>query len=145
MTTGVTKQQLETIIQAVVKSAVLCEAVRSDMVSLRNEAMTKTDKSPVTIADYGSQAIICKMLKENFPQDPVVAEEDARDLRLPAMKGQLGKILNYVSTALMNDGDVVQETDVLSWIDHGNGTPVNKRRFWTLDPIDGTKGFLRGD
>ena len=148
MTTGTTSQQLETIIQAVVKAAVLCEAVRSDITSLRNDeaTMTKTDKSPVTIADYGSQAIICKMLKECFPRDSVVAEEDATDLRLPTMKGQLGKILDYVTGALVNDINcAVEETDVLGWIDHGNGTPVNKNRFWTLDPIDGTKGFLRGD
>jgi 3'(2'), 5'-bisphosphate nucleotidase len=32
---------------------------------------------------------------------------------------------------------------VCEWIDHGNGEPAD--RFWTLDPIDGTKGFLRGD
>ena len=29
------------------------------------------------------------------------------------------------------------------WIDHGTAEPA--RRFWTVDPIDGTKGFLRGD
>ena len=32
---------------------------------------------------------------------------------------------------------------VCAWIDHGNAAPCE--RFWTLDPIDGTKGFLRGD
>jgi 3'(2'), 5'-bisphosphate nucleotidase len=32
---------------------------------------------------------------------------------------------------------------VCTWIDHGNGAVGP--RFWTLDPIDGTKGFLRGD
>jgi 3'(2'), 5'-bisphosphate nucleotidase len=34
--------------------------------------------------------------------------------------------------------------DVLGWIDRGDGEPGPKS-FWTLDPIDGTKGFLRGD
>ena len=29
------------------------------------------------------------------------------------------------------------------WIDYGRGEVA--ARFWTLDPIDGTKGFLRGD
>jgi len=33
--------------------------------------------------------------------------------------------------------------DVLDWIDHGNGNV--SPRYWTLDPIDGTKGFLRGE
>jgi 3'(2'), 5'-bisphosphate nucleotidase len=32
---------------------------------------------------------------------------------------------------------------VLGWIDRGCGEPA--ARFWTLDPIDGTKGFLRGE
>jgi 3'(2'), 5'-bisphosphate nucleotidase len=32
---------------------------------------------------------------------------------------------------------------VAAWIDHGNGEI--QTRYWTIDPIDGTKGFLRGD
>ena len=35
------------------------------------------------------------------------------------------------------------ETEILNWIDRGNGQVAP--RFWTLDPIDGTKGFLRQD
>ncbi|MEK6256147.1 MAG: inositol monophosphatase family protein, partial [Chloroflexota bacterium] len=31
---------------------------------------------------------------------------------------------------------------VSEWIDHGKGNSAS--RFWTLDPVDGTKGFLRG-
>ena len=34
--------------------------------------------------------------------------------------------------------------DVCAWIDRG-GAKEYSTRFWTLDPIDGTKGFLRGD
>ena len=34
--------------------------------------------------------------------------------------------------------------DVLRWIDRG-GTQDFTKRFWTVDPIDGTKGFLRGE
>ena len=33
---------------------------------------------------------------------------------------------------------------VCKWIDRG-GSNDYKDRFWTLDPIDGTKGFLRGE
>lgn len=36
----------------------------------------------------------------------------------------------------------VQTKQVLDWIDLGGGRPGP--RFWTRDPIDGTKGFLRG-
>ena len=138
----ITNDDLTTIIQAVVQAATLCEAVRSDMNSLQKEAMKKSDKSPVTIADYGSQAIICKRLGEVFPEDPVVAEEDAKDLRLPSNIEQLEKITKYVTSALGGDA-TIEETNVLGWIDNGNGSP--SKRFWTLDPIDGTMGFVRGD
>ena len=32
---------------------------------------------------------------------------------------------------------------IAAWIDKGNGNIAP--RYWTLDPIDGTKGFIRGD
>ena len=41
------------------------------------EVLAKKDKSPVTVADFGSQALICRALIESFPDDPVIAEEDA--------------------------------------------------------------------
>jgi 3'(2'), 5'-bisphosphate nucleotidase len=37
----------------------------------------------------------------------------------------------------------VSPEGVCSWIDYGSHSTGD--RFWTLDPIDGTKGFLRGD
>jgi len=122
--------------KAVIAAAKLCETVRREMVP---EAMEKADKSPVTVADYGSQAIICKALSESFPHDPVVGEEDAAELKLPAMGDRLQQVTQFVQGVI---GTVTPE-DVTRWIDHGNGAPAN--RFWTLDPIDGTKGFLRGD
>lgn len=122
--------------KAVMAAAKLCETVRQDMVP---EAMEKKDKSPVTVADYGSQAIICKALSESFPNDPVVGEEDATELKLPEMGDRLQQVAQFVQGVI---GTVTPE-DVTRWIDHGNGQTA--KRFWTLDPIDGTKGFLRGD
>mmetsp|Transcript_14249 Transcript_14249/g.30435 ORF Transcript_14249/g.30435 Transcript_14249/m.30435 type:complete len:323 (-) Transcript_14249:73-1041(-) len=141
MTSIMQNEELTTACRAVTTASNLCEAVRSEMTT--HQTMTKSDRSPVTIADYGSQAVICEMLSKNFPQDPVVAEEDSDDLRLPEMRDQLAKITNHVKLALGDSS--VSEEDVTGWIDHGNGTPSSNRRFWTLDPIDGTKGFLRGD
>jgi 3'(2'), 5'-bisphosphate nucleotidase len=34
------------------------------------------------------------------------------------------------------------DSQICEWIDHGNANAY-ANRFWTLDPIDGTKGFLR--
>ena len=38
----------------------------------------------------------------------------------------------------------IDDEQVCRWIDHGGGSEYSER-FWTLDPIDGTKGFLRGE
>jgi len=129
--------ELQCICQAVVAAAKLCQAVRSDQAML--SSMTKTDASPVTIADYGSQALICKTLKDIFPDDPIVAEEDASDLRT-RKDDQVKQVTQYVA----QQTECSSDDNVARWIDYGNGKP-NRKRFWTLDPIDGTKGFLRGD
>ena len=126
----------ELAIQAVIAAAQLCERVRHDIVP---QAIEKDDKSPVTIADFGAQALICKALKAAFPTDPVVGEEDAADLRLPSMAAPLAQVTEQVQQLIPE----ATAEDVLGWIDHGNGDVGP--RYWTLDPIDGTKGFLRGD
>lgn len=130
------EKECEIALEAVKMAAQVCEAVRRDMVP---EAMEKSDKSPVTVADYGSQAIICRALALAFPKDPVVGEEDAGDLRTPEMADRLKQVTGFVETVIP---DAAPEK-IIEWIDHGNGSPA--KRFWTLDPIDGTKGFLRGD
>lgn len=130
------EQELAIAQEAVTLAAKLCEAVRRDMVP---EAMEKSDRSPVTVADYGAQAIICRALAAAFPNDPVVGEEDAADLQTPEMAERLQQVTGFVQDQI---SDVTPER-VTQWIDHGNGDVA--RRFWTLDPIDGTKGFLRGD
>lgn len=123
-------------IQAVQAAAYLCEQVRREIVP---EAIEKKDKSPVTVADFGAQALICRALSTAFPQDSVVGEEDAAELRTPEMAARLAQVTQYVQ-AIVPDATPEQVT---GWIDHGNGQVGS--RYWTLDPIDGTKGFLRGD
>ncbi|KAI7298059.1 hypothetical protein KC315_g18199, partial [Hortaea werneckii] len=43
--------------------------------------LNKSDASPVTIGDFGAQALIISALQANFPNDEIVAEEEAKDLR----------------------------------------------------------------
>lgn len=129
------QQEKEVAIASVKQAAKLCQKVREDI----PPALEKQDKSPVTVADFGSQAIICKALKEVFPDTPIVGEEDATELRQPEQKNTLTKITEYVKQIISD----ASENQVLDWIDYGNGKVSN--RFWTLDPIDGTKGFLRQD
>ena len=122
-------------IESALTAAKLCEQVRVNI----PPAMEKGDKSPVTVADYGAQALICKALAEAFPNDPVVGEEDATELQTPEMAENLTKVTNYVQEQITN----ATPEQVVQWINQGNGKVGP--RYWTLDPIDGTKGFLRQD
>ncbi|MDE0042972.1 MAG: 3'(2'),5'-bisphosphate nucleotidase, partial [Candidatus Poribacteria bacterium] len=98
------------------------------------DTIKKADRSPVTVADFGSQALICSAIGDAFPRDCIVAEEDSDALReSPQLRS---RVTDYVNRFAKGSPEQICE-----WIDRGKGE-VNKR-FWTLDPIDGTKGFLR--
>ncbi len=132
-------QEKEVIVKAVNQAATLCKMVRADMVGA--DALEKGDKSPVTIADFGSQALVCHQIRAAFPNDPIVAEEDSAALRQSdaAHTDKLTQVVNYIR---LFEAEADADT-VCDWIDAGNGTV--SERYWTLDPIDGTKGFLRND
>ena len=129
--------EFDAAVEAVQEATRLCRAVREEMVV--NASLEKADHSPVTVADFGSQALICPRLKDAFPGDPIVAEEDAEELRQSSHSDMLGKIGEYVQSYVPSSSS----QDVCDWIDAGNGEVSD--RYWTLDPIDGTKGFLRND
>lgn len=134
-------REAEVGIAAVRAAARLCEAVRASMVSGGGTtAMDKRDGSPVTVADFGAQALVCRRLRDAFPSDPVVAEEDSGALRAPDAAGALELVTAFVRS---EEGASADAEAVCTWIDHGAGAPGE--RFWVLDPIDGTKGFLRND
>ena len=118
------------------QASLLVKQVQAEMVST---ALTKDDRSPVTVADFASQALIGRALSETFPNQPLVGEEDSAELRQPAGRNILEQVAQFVSSFTPQ----ATPENVCSWIDHGAGEPADQ--FWTLDPIDGTKGFLRGN
>ncbi len=124
-------------IEAVTLASELCRAVRTEIVGVGS--LAKDDKSPVTLADFGSQALVCRHLKTAFPDDVVVGEEDSAELRKPQSASMLAQVTQFVRRF---QADATPE-EICQWIDAGNGKVTD--RFWTLDPIDGTKGFLRDD
>ncbi len=127
-------RERDVAVEAVREAARLCVDVRKSLVG----AMEKEDRSPVTVADFGSQALVCRRLKSVFPNDPIVGEEDASVLRRAEQSAMRKTVCKFVRAYAQADEDTVCD-----WIDAGNGDVGE--RFWTLDPIDGTKGFLRGD
>ena len=116
-------------------AAASCRAVTASAV----EAMAKGDKSPVTVADYASQAVILREVAADFPDHRVISEEGADHLRANSDKAGVAAILSAVAAA----GVEADFDQVCSWIDHA-GTD-SAEFVWCVDPIDGTKGFLRGD
>jgi len=111
---------------------------RQIQVELALPALTKDDNSPVTVADFSVQAMLGSRLAQVFPGDPLIAEETSQALQEPGAADILSQVTRYVSTIISNADPV----SVCAWIDGGQGS--SGERFWTCDPIDGTKGFLRG-
>jgi 3'(2'), 5'-bisphosphate nucleotidase len=111
------------------------------------QAINKEDHSPVTVADFGAQAVIIGAIKRAFPHDKVVGEEDAEKLREdPSLRAKVWQLVQDASTDGLSGeiGALSTDEDMCNAIDAGDYTGGSKGRMWALDPIDGTKGFLRG-
>jgi 3'(2'), 5'-bisphosphate nucleotidase len=120
-------------------AARICRAVQETRIDANT--IEKKDKSPVTVADFAAQSIVCRAIQLAFPSDGVVGEENADELRTDAQSVARRAVVEHVATEI---GSAASDDDVLGWIDRG-GAAGDTDRYWTLDPIDGTKGFLRGD
>ncbi|KIJ34980.1 hypothetical protein M422DRAFT_61331 [Sphaerobolus stellatus SS14] len=147
-------------ISAVLRACSLTSSVFNKLV--KNETVTKNDKSPVTVADYSAQAVISAILARAFPDDPIVGEEDTKTLRGDAsaevqlLKDRITSLANDALREPLKLGDdkawrigpdtpVLTTEELLDAIDRGNHPGGPSGRLWTVDPIDGTKGFLRGE
>lgn len=124
---------LEVAVSAVRDASAVCRRVQADLVNAGT--VSKDDKSPVTVADFAAQAVVCSRLGAAFADLQVVGEEGSEALRGDA--DLLGVVAGHAGMA---------EADTLDAIDRGGWTPDGTTSvYWTLDPIDGTKGFLRGE
>jgi 3'(2'), 5'-bisphosphate nucleotidase len=128
--------EIQFAIRTVSQAARLAQQVQTELVSA---TLTKDDRSPVTVADFAVQALVARELKEAFPSATLVAEEDANALSQSRASDTLDKVTRFVSTQVASTTPEL----VCRWIDYGQSE--TGKRFWTLDPVDGTKGFLRGD
>lgn len=133
------QSERDVAIGAVVKACRLCRNVRASLVS--DEAISKKDKSPVTVADFGAQAVVTAELRAAFGDVLMAAEEDATVLRTEAGAVVKPKVVEHVHRVAPG----LSEEQILAAIDAGTYGGGPRGRHWTLDPIDGTKGFLRGD
>jgi len=126
-------------IEAVVAASRVCREVQARLVA--GTSLEKGDKSPVTVADFAAQAIVSHLLAEVAPTIPMVGEEDASDLRKPENAALAAKVVASVQAVLPS----LSAEGVLAAIDRGTHGGGATGQHWVLDPIDGTKGFLRLD
>ena len=128
-------RELSVGLVAVHRASQFCEEIRRTQPSVR----IKGDDSPVTLADYGSQLIVASHLVEAFPDAAVVAEEDVADIEGdPGVGTSLRKSLSEFAV----DFDERLRSAAVHSLSRD---PSLQSRHWTLDPLDGTQGFLRGD
>ena len=128
--------KLQVTLDAVRKAARLMRIIQRETVV---SSLEKGDKSPVTVADFSSQALIGYVLKTSFPDIPMIAEETSNALRASEGADLLTQVTGYVKRIFPG----ATKESVCEWIDYGGAD--SGERFWVLDPIDGTKGYLRGD
>lgn len=140
-------KELHIALLAVQRASILTKSVFN---SHTKGTLSKSDASPVTIGDFGAQALIISALAHAFPHDEIVAEEEAKDLRENA--ALKATVWDLVQGAKLDDataekelgGPVKSDDHMLEVLDKGASEGGKSGRIWALDPIDGTKGFLRG-
>ncbi|CAK9864132.1 unnamed protein product [Sphagnum jensenii] len=142
-------QDLQLAARAVRLASRLCQSVQRGL--LAKETQSKSDDSPVTVADYGSQALVSWALERELPAGSfsLVAEEDSEDLGTETGAAMLTRITQLVNDTIAADSTLdaapLTTKDVLLAIDQGRSKGGATGRHWVLDPIDGTRGFVRGD
>ena len=130
---GSLQKELNNAIVAVHRASFMSRSLQKTFISVG-----KDDRSPVTIADFAVQALIIDLLKQAFPGDKFIAEEDSsaikRDLAVRSA------VIDALSAATQSPWS---EQRLYDTVDLG-GFSQRASRVWVLDPVDGTKGFMRG-
>ena len=117
-------------------AATLCRRVQEQYL-VANTKTAGDHKEPVTIADYASQAIVCRALMRHYPDDGVIAEESGEQFLALVADEQRENATRLLSETL---GRRVSQAEMVEWLDFGVGRDCGRQ--WVIDPIDGTKGFL---
>ncbi|RDA91012.1 hypothetical protein CP533_3131 [Ophiocordyceps camponoti-saundersi (nom. inval.)] len=135
-------RELQVAQQAVKRAATLTARVFKEAAK---GTVAKEDASPVTVGDFGAQAIIISCLRCSFPSDDIVAEEEAGLLRGDQrLRDTVWRLVDEADEHV-DDGSRISDADAMvDLLDRGRSQGGASGRFWAIDPIDGTKGFLRG-
>ncbi|MDG2013311.1 MAG: inositol monophosphatase family protein, partial [Pirellulaceae bacterium] len=140
---------LDPIVRAVSAASVVARTAAARRTDLAD--LLKDDRSPVTVADLAVQVAVTAALRAaNVPySDRIVGEEgsDSLDAGGTVMIDQLLELSSEALTvAGLDHAAPKNEAELRELLDAAGLDPASEGRetFWSLDPIDGTKGFLRG-
>ncbi|KDP20907.1 hypothetical protein JCGZ_21378 [Jatropha curcas] len=149
-------KEIDIAVRAVQMACSLCQKVQDSIISKsNNQVQSKDDNSLVTVADWSVQATVSWILCESLGSRNVsiVAEEDVETLSKTHKAGLLEAVVQTVNECLAEaprfglnaPGVALTTSEVLEAISHCNSSGGPIGRFWALDPVDGTLGFVRGD
>lgn len=125
--------ELQLVTQFVEQAARLSRRVQQNLDVHRLE---KDDKSPVTVADLAVQILLTLRLVEWQPSVVLVCEEEASSFSRSAGMGE--SVVDVLRAELPG----MTDEQALEMLNRSRQSGASS--FWTIDPIDGTKGFLRG-
>ena len=141
--------ELLTAIRASRHAGIVAKSLQKTLLENKSAAISKTDSSPVTIADFSVQALVVSEIRHAFPQDQVIGEENSSVLRQdPQALEAVTEVVRreakpgmLVTSSNKEQQAKISSDDICQVLDHGR---ISAKRTWILDPIDGTKGFIRG-
>eukprot|EP00210_Caulerpa_lentillifera_P001147 g1104.t1 len=132
--------KLRTGCLAVQRASLLCRHVQSGLKA--SEEVGKADASPVTVADFGAQAIVAWSLQKEFTNISLIAEETSSAIKGSEFESMRRRITQLVNSFIPKEEPVLSEMDVMDLIDLGSSEGGSSGLHWVLDPIDGTRGFV---
>ncbi|KAH9323482.1 hypothetical protein KI387_018121, partial [Taxus chinensis] len=120
-------RELEAAVDVVQRACRICVEVQKQLFSKDRGILEKGDRTPVTVADFGVQALISMELGSLFPSIPLVAEEDSSQLLLDLENSQqngasnslVGAVMNAVSDSMSPQAEPLNYNQILTAIDRG--------------------------
>ncbi|KAF2456300.1 myo-inositol-1-monophosphatase [Lineolata rhizophorae] len=117
-------------------------------------SLSKSDTTPVTVADFAAQSLLVSALRGAFPSDAFLGEEDAGALRSDAaLAARVWAVVRETLTAYLDVNPAgaaalkapASVDEMLESIDvAGRGEGGGKGRVWVMDPVDGTMTYVLG-
>ncbi len=96
--TTIASATIDAAVRAVQRASSLTASAQGRL--LAGDTLTKGDDSPVTVADFAAQAVVCATLHDEMPDLRLVGEEDATDLTGPDQAPMLDGVADLVAQAM---------------------------------------------